>query len=239
MINEAAVRAMNLNDPAKALGKYVRIGINDIEAEIVGVVRDFHVSSLHDKIKPAVIMNFPYFYLNAGIKLTTRNYNSTVKSIEKVWKNFNKNTLYEPLFLDQTLQNLYLQESHEFTLIQLFSVLALVICSLGLWGLSVFLIERRKKEIGVRKVLGASVVQLTTLLTGSFVRLVAIAIIVASPIAWYVMSEWLQNFSYRINITIGVFIASGAFAIFVAIATVSLGATRAALLNPVRSLKSD
>jgi ABC-type antimicrobial peptide transport system permease subunit len=239
VINEAAVRAMNLADPAKALGRSIRIGINDIEAEIVGVVRDFHVSSLHDKIKPAVIMNFPFFYLNVGIKLTTRNYSSTVQSIEKVWKEFNKNTLYEPLFLDQTLQNLYVQESQEFTLIQTFSVLALVICSLGLWGLSVFLIERRKKEIGVRKVLGASVVQLTTLLTGSFIRLVVIAIVVASPIAWYAMSEWLQNFSYRVDITIGVFIVSGAFAIIVAIATVSLGATRAALANPVKSLKTD
>ncbi|RYY17936.1 MAG: FtsX-like permease family protein, partial [Chitinophagaceae bacterium] len=160
-------------------------------------------------------------------------------AVEKVWKQFNKNTLYEPLFLDQSLQDLYVQESREFTLIQTFSVLALVICSLGLWGLSVFLIERRKKEIGVRKVLGASVMQLTTLLSGSFIRLVLIAIVVASPVAWYVMSEWLQNFSYRINITIGVFVVSGAFAIIVAFVTVSFGATRAALANPVRSLKTD
>lgn len=239
VVNEATVRVMGYQHPEQALGKPIKVGINDIQAEIVGVVGDFHVSSLHEAIRPAVIMNFPYFYRTVNLKLRTTNYPATLAAVERVWKQFNANKLYEPKFIDDSLQELYAQEARQFSLLRIFAGLALVICCLGLWGLSTFLIERRTKEIGVRKVLGASVLSVTSLLSRDFVKLVLVAIGLASPIAWYAMNRWLQNFQYRVDIQWWVFALAGSLAVGIALLTVSFQSIKAALMNPVKSLRSE
>ena len=238
VVNQATVRAMGYQQPVQALGKLIQIGINDIQAQIVGVVADFHVSSLHEAIRPTVIMNFPYFYRTVNLKLRTAN-PATLAAIEQVWKQFNTNKLYEPKFLDDSLQDLYEQEARQFTLLRVFAGLALLLCCLGLFGLSAFLIERRIKEIGIRKVLGASVVNITSLLSWDFLKLVFIAFVIASPIGWYSMNRWLQNFQYKVNIDWWVFALAGLVAMVIAVVTVSFQSVKAALMNPVKSLRSE
>ena len=239
VVSEATVRAMGLQQPEQAIGKQIKIGLNGIQAEIIGVVRDFHVSSLREAVKPAVLLNFPYFYRTVNIKLRTTNYPATLAAIEQVWKQFNTNKLYEPRFVDDSLQEMYAQESRQFTLLRVFASLALIICCLGLWGLSAYLIERRTKEIGVRKVLGASIVSITSLLSRDFLKLVFVAIVIASPIAWYAMQRWLQGFAYKIDIEWWVFAVAGLLAVGIALLTVSFQSIKAALMNPVKSLRSE
>ena len=239
VVNEATVRAMGFHQASEAIGKQIQIGLNDIKAEIVGVVSDFHVSSLHETIKPTVLMNFPFFYRSVNLKLRGTNYHTTLAAIESVWKQFNSNKIYEPQFVEDNLQSLYAEESRQFTLLRLFAVLALIICGLGLWGLSTFLIERRIKEIGIRKVLGASVAGIVALLSKDFLKLVLIAIIISCPISWYIMNHWLQDFAYRIGIEWWVFVLSGILALSIALLTVSIKSVKAATANPVKSLRTE
>jgi len=239
VVNEAAVRAMGYRDPARALGKRIKIGINDIEAPVIGVVRDFHSSSLHDAIKPVVIMNFPFFYGTVGLKLRTDNYPATLAAVERVCRQFDPDRLYKARFLAESLSELYQEETRQFALLQVFAGLALLIGCLGLWGLSVFLIERRTKEIGVRKVLGASIASLVALLSRDFVKLVLLAIFIATPIAWYAMQAWLAKFAYKITIGGWVFGGVGLAALALALLTVGYRAIRAARTNPVDSLRME
>jgi ABC-type lipoprotein release transport system permease subunit len=239
VVNEAAVRAMGYRDPVRALGKRIKIGINDIEAPVVGVVKDFHSSSLHDAIKPVVIMNFPFFYGTVGLKLRTDNYPATLAAVERVCRQFNPDQLYRARFLDESLAELYQEEARQFALLQVFAGLALLIGCLGLWGLAVFLIERRTKEIGVRKVLGASVTSLVALLSRDFVKLVLLAIFIATPIAWYAMQAWLAKFAYKITIGGWVFGGVGLAALVLALLTVGYRAIRVARTNPVDSLRME
>jgi hypothetical protein len=239
VVNEATVRAMGYRDPVQALGKRIRIGINDIEAPVIGVVKDFHSSSLHDAIKPVVIMNFPFFYGTVGLKLRTGDYPATLAAVERVCRQFDPEGLFKARFLDDSLAELYEEEARQFTLLQVFAGLALLIGCLGLWGLSVFLIERRTKEIGVRKVLGASVVSLVVLLSRDFVKLVLLAILLATPIAWYAMQTWLARFAYKITIGGWVFGGVGLAALALALLTVGYRAIRAARTNPVDSLRME
>ena len=239
VINQAAVRAMGYSQPEQAIGKQIQIGLNDIRAEVIGVVGDFHVSSLHETIKPVVIMNFPYFYRTLSLKLNTTNYPATLEAIERVWKQFNANKLYQARFIDDSLQDFYEEESRQFTLLRVFAGLALLICCLGLWSLSAFLIQQRTKEIGVRKVLGASVGSIVTLLSNDFLKLILIAIVIASPIAYYAMHRWLQDFAYKIDIEWWVFALAGLLVVGIALLTVSFQSVKAALMNPVKSLRSE
>jgi predicted permease len=239
VVNEATVRAMGYRDPARAVGKRIKIGLNDITAPVVGVVKDFHSSSLHEAIKPAVIVNFPYFYGTAGLKLRTDNYPATLAAVERVCRQFDPNQLYKARFLDDSLADFYQEEARQFALLQVFAGLALLIGCLGLWGLSVFLIERRTKEIGVRKVLGASVVSLVALLSKDFIKLVLLAILLATPIAWYAMQSWLARFAYKITIGGWVFGGVGLVALALALLTVGYRAVRAARTNPVDSLRME
>ncbi|GAA4410600.1 ABC transporter permease [Nibrella viscosa] len=239
VVNENAVKALGYSRPEQALGRKISVGLNNIEAEIVGVVKDFHTSSLRDPIQPMVMLNFPYFYRSIGIKLHTSNYTAAMAAIERVWRKFYPDDYFDAEFLDQSLQEQYEEEMRQFTLLRIFAGLALIICCLGLWGLATFVIERRTKEIGVRKVLGASVPSLVSLLSRDFLKLVFIAILIATPIAWYAMDQWLQNFNYRIGLEWWVFGLVGVMAIAIAFLTVSFQSIKAALINPVRSLRSE
>jgi putative ABC transport system permease protein len=239
VVNENTVKALGYAKPEQALGRRIRVGINDIEAEIVGVVKDFHTSSLHKPIEPMVMMNLPMFYYSVGIKLRTSNYTATMAAIEKSWKEIYPDGLFEAKFLDDSLQELYEDEQRQFSLLRVFAGIALVICCLGLWGLATFTIERRTKEIGVRKVLGASIMGIVALISKDFLKLVLLALVIATPIAWYAMESWLKEFSYRIDVEWWVFVLVGAVSVLVAFVTVSFQSIKAALMNPVTSLRSE
>ena len=239
VVNETAAKVLGAAQPAQVLGRRIQIGLYDIQAEIVGVVRDFNVSSLHEPIKPVVMVNFPAFYYSAGLKLRTTNYPGTVAAVEKVWKRLMPNALFDAKFLDDDLQELYVEEARQFTLLRVAAGLALVICCLGLWGLSAFLIERRTKEIGIRKVLGANVTGIVALLSKDFLKLVLLAFVLAVPLAWYVMKQWLAGFAYKISMGWWVFASVGGLAMLIALLTVSFQAVKAALMNPVKSLRSE
>lgn len=239
VVNEATVKALGYARPEKALGHEIQIGLNDIRAKIAGVVGDFHATSLHEEIKPVVMLNFPQIYQMVGIRLQSGNPTATLTAIEKILKQRYPDTLFEPQFLDATLQRQYDDENRQFALLRVFAGLALLICCLGLWGLATFTIEQRTKEIGVRKVLGASVGSLVALLSQDFLKLVLIALVIASPIAWYVMTEWLQDFAYKVAIDWWVFVLVGGLGLLIALLTVSFQSVRAALMNPVKSLRSE
>lgn len=239
VVNEALTKALGYTKPEKILGRRMRVGLNDITAEVVGVVRDFHASSLREAIEPIVMLNFPAYYYSVGLKLQTKNYPATLAAIERVWKQYYPNSLYDAEFLDQSLQKQYEEEARQFTLLRVFAGLALVLCCLGLWGLATFTIERRTKEIGVRKVLGASTASVVTLLSKDFLKLVLVAIVVASPIAWWAMNQWLKNFAYKIAIEWWMFVLAGTLSIGIALVTVSFQSIKAALMNPVKSLRSE
>ncbi|CCH51935.1 protein of unknown function DUF214 [Fibrisoma limi BUZ 3] len=239
VVNENVVKALGLSRPEQALGRKIRAGINNITAEIVGVVKDFHSSSLRKPIEPVVMMNFPYFYRTAGLKLRTANYQKTIAAVEQTFRTFYPEGLFDATFLDQSLQEQYEEEERQFTLLRVFAGLALVICCLGLWGLATFVIERRTKEIGVRKVLGASVVSLVALLSKDFLKLVFVAIVIATPVAWYAMNQWLTSFEYKITIEWWMFLTVGILATVVTILTVSFQSIKAALMNPVKSLRTE
>ena len=173
------------------------------------------------------------------MKVAPENISNTLASLRNVWSNIAPHRPFEYQFMDQQLDELYKSELETRNLLSLFSGLAIFIACLGLVGLSSFIIEKRAKEIGIRKVLGASVSNIVTLLSSDFIKLVVIGFVVASPIAWFTMDKWLQNFAFKIDITISIFIYTALVALVVTIVTVSWQSIKAALTDPVKSLKSE
>ncbi|MDX1913499.1 MAG: ABC transporter permease [Saprospiraceae bacterium] len=240
VINESGANALGFATPEAALGKEIMIGINRVTPAIVGVVRDFHTHSLRETVGSTVLMPFHMFKNNLGISLEPAVANAaTLSSIEKIWKKIYPETLFESAFLDEHLASLYRAESRTFTLFQLVTLLALMLNALGLIGLTAFIVEQKTKEIGVRKVLGASVVSVVTLLSREFLQLVVVAFVIAFPVAYYFMGKWLGDFAYRIEIESWMFLLAGAGAILIALLTVSFQSLKAALANPVKSLRSE
>lgn len=240
VVNEATARTLNYANSADAVGKKIRIGINDMNPTIVGVVRDFHFTSLHTAISAAGLLPFPPFYFAAGIRLKPGNMKSALAAVETAYRNVYASNVYTFSFIDETLARRYEQETREYHLFKAFSAISIFICCIGLWGLIAFVVVRKTKEIGIRKVLGASVTGIVQLLSTDFLKLVAAAIVIASPVAWYFMHRWLQDFAYRVSISWwGVFAAAGAFAVAIALATISFQAIRAAVANPVKSLRTE
>jgi ABC-type antimicrobial peptide transport system permease subunit len=239
VVNETLVRTLGYKNPADALGKKIGIGINEYTPLIVGVTQDFHTSSLHEAIKPVAMMPFPYFYYAAGIRINPAGFKNTLAAIEKAWKQVYPEYVYDLKFVDETLAKSYAQDAKNYSLFKAFSVISIFICCIGLWGLIAFVVVRKTKEIGIRKVLGASIRGIVFLLSKDFLKLVFIALLVASPIAWYFMNGWLENFAYRINISWWVFALAGLFAIVIALLTISFQAVKAAMQNPVRNLRTE
>ncbi len=249
VLNEAAVREMDLNDP---IGKPLITNdqfMNPVEGEqtvytIVGVVKDFHFQSLHHVISPLFLINNQRGF-NPGVdglitvRLGTGDVLPTMQKMESLWKEFQPEQPFHYAFLDRQWSNLYEQEMTTRKVFGLFSLLAIFIACLGLLALAAFTAERRTKEIGIRKVLGATTGGIVALLSQDFLKLVAIALLIASPIAWYAMNEWLQDFHYRIKIEWWVFVAAGLIAISIAFLTVGFQSVKAAMMNPVNSIKSE
>ncbi|HUQ97579.1 MAG TPA: FtsX-like permease family protein, partial [Chitinophagaceae bacterium] len=242
IINENAVKEFQFASATDAIGKWIAADWdgNQSRFEIVGVVKDFHFKDLHTPVEPyGFLLNSrpEYNYLIAHTKNGA--VSNTLKAIEATWHQLNPSEPFEYSFLDQDFQKNYLAENRLASLIAYFTVIAILISCLGLFGLASFSAEQRTKEIGIRKVMGASVRNIVGLLSKDFLKLVGIAIVIASPVAWYVMDKWLQNFAYRTPISVYVFIVTAVIAVCIALFTISFQAIRAAITNPVKNLRTE
>nr|WP_310589031.1 FtsX-like permease family protein [Dyadobacter crusticola] len=234
LINQAAAKRIGYKDP---VGQPLTFW--DKPGKIVGVIEDFHFNSLHEPITPLIIRLANGHYGNILIRTQPGKTKAALDGIEKVYKKLNPNFPFAYSFVDNDYQQIYKGETIVGTLSTIFALLAIFIACLGLFGLAAFTAEQRVKEIGVRKVLGASVASIVSLLSKDFVKLVLIAIVIASPLAWYVMNQWLQNFAYKIDIGWRVFAFAGSLSLAVALLTISFQSVKAGLMNPVKSLKSE
>jgi len=209
--------------------------------EIIGVMEDYHQTSLKDEIAPLVfeMSSTADTYNFMVVSVKTEEFKDAIPSLEKKWKDLINDTPFEYSFLDQNIQKQYKEDRKISKIITTFTLIAMFISCLGLYGLSTYMAERRFKEIGIRKVMGASINQIAGLISTEFIKLVLIAFVIAVPIAWYVMAKWLQGFAYKTSISITVFIYAGMAAMVIALLTVSFESIRAAMANPTKSLKSE
>jgi putative ABC transport system permease protein len=239
VVNEALMKTLGYKDPSAVIGKKIIIGLNDYNPTIIGVTQDFHTTSFHERIAPVAMLPFPYFYYATAIRLKAGSIKTVLADIESAWKKVYPESAYEMSFIDETLAERYRQEKTDYDLFKVFSAISIFICCIGLWGLIAFVVVRKTKEIGIRKVLGSSIGGIVYLLSKDFLKLVFIALLIASPVAWYFMHKWLQDFAYRISIGWWIFIAAGAVALLIALITISFQAIKAAMANPVKSLRTE
>ncbi len=243
ILNESAVKKLGYtNETAVGKNIYYDWMEKKYTMRIIGVMKDFHFQSLHQEIKPMALTVSPNF---AGstyylvLHANTSNYTELMRSIETTWHKINADSPFVYSFLDGDFQKNYEREERTMALIRYFTLIAIIIASLGLFGLANFTAEQRLKEIGIRKALGASVAQVVMLLSKDFLKLVVFAIVLAAPIGYFAMDRWLQSFAYHINVSIGVFVLAGVFAIAIALLTISFQSIKAAMANPVNSLKAE
>jgi putative ABC transport system permease protein len=223
----------------EALGKSITITMREnTPRKIVGIVQDFHFSSLKEKIEPMVISVAKDNRVLA-VKIKPGNPTQTLKKIENAFLALAPQYPFEYTFLDQVYDNLYKSEQKQMAVFSVFASVAILIACLGLFGLAAFTAEQRTKEMSVRKVLGADVANIVLLLSKDFVKLVLIALVIASPVAWYAMHKWLEDFTYRVPIRPGTFLLAGVCAIVIALLTVSYHAIKTAYTNPVKTLRSE
>ena len=245
LINETAVQELQMEDP---VGKRL-ITINaDFQTgeetlttyTIVGLVKDFHFQSLHQAISPV------YFFHNENetgasnvlsLRLQADDFQQTIQKVESIWTRFAPDQPFRYSFLEGDLSSLYVAEQVSQRIFGLFSLLAIFIACMGLLGLAAYITLQRTKEIGIRKVLGASTANLITLLSKDFLKLVFIALLIGSPVAWYAMNKWLENFAYRVDLNWTVFLLAGVLAIIIAFLTISFQAIKTARANPIKALK--
>ncbi|MBT0811284.1 ABC transporter permease [Litoribacter ruber] len=240
ILNEKAVKSLGFAGPEEALGKRLIMEWQDTrsEYEVVGVMKDYHFESLHKGIKPfGLVRTSKPPYLIA--KIQTNQVKDVLDFAESSWKNINAATPFAYSFVDLDFQRNYEKEQRTATIILYFTSIAIIISCIGLFGLAAFTAEQRTKEIGIRKVLGASTWSITALVSREFLVLVGFAIVIAAPLSYYAASRWLENFAYKIELSIWVFLISGLLAVLIAYGTISFQALKAALANPVNSLKSE
>jgi ABC-type antimicrobial peptide transport system permease subunit len=235
ILNETSARQLGLHQPY--VGKWFAF-MNDT-GHIVGIVKDFHFQDYHKKIGPLVIMNSTVLGGQLYVNAVAGRIPAALKATEKSWKQFFPQEPFDYIFLDEEFARLYRSDRKTSTLIGLFACIAIFISCLGLFGLAAFMAEQRTNEIGIRKVMGASVEGIVALLAKDFVKLVLLAVVIASPIAWWAMNKWLQGFAYRISIHGWMFVLAGLTAIMIALLTISWQAIRAAITNPVEALRTE
>ena len=237
ILNEAAVKMFGYSSPEQAVGR--RFKQWGREGKIIGVMKDFHFRSLQLPIKPLSMRIEPTGSNLVSINLSTQNLPKTIASIENKWNAMIPARPFSYYFLDEFFDKQYRSEERFGKLFLNFSVLAIIISCLGLLGLASYSTMQRTREIGIRKVLGASVPNIVNLLSKDFLKLVAIAVLIASPIAWFAMNNWLQDFAYRIHIGWWIFLTAAVLAALIALLTVSFQAIKAAIANPVKSLRTE
>ena len=244
IINETCSRQLGFTRPQYAIGQFVETEFSGKKPfQIVGVVADFHARPLLEPIKPIFILQSSTSP-QLSIKLSTlqgkvNNFKPTIAAIEKIWKEVYPGEKFEYRFFDETIARFYDKEQQTAQIMNLAMTIAIFISCMGLFGLVSFIAEQRTREIGIRKVLGASVSGIVLLLSRDFLKLILIAILIASPVAWYFMHHWLQNFAYRINISWWIFVVAAILSLLIAILTISFRAIKAAIANPVKSLRTE
>ena len=245
VVNESFVKKLGFHDSQQILGRNVS-GLNDskVKNPIVGVVRDFNTFSLHQRTEPCIITTSRDFYRLMNIKLTPQAANAAsisrlLKTVEKAWTAAFPDFVFKYEFVDEAVNNFYRNEERLFALFRLLAGIAIFIGCLGLYGVVAFMAEARTKEVGIRKVLGASMANIFGLFSFDFIKLVAIALVIASPVAWYVMSNWLKDIEYKVAIEWWMFALAGLLAVGIALLTVSFQSIKAALMNPAKSLRSE
>jgi ABC-type antimicrobial peptide transport system permease subunit len=234
IFNETAIQTMGLKDP---IGKKISMWGED--KIIVGIVKDFLDNSIHEEIRPLIMRFEPTATTSIVVKIAAGKEKAALTAIESIYKEMNPGYSFEYQFIDQQYQSLYAAEQRITVLSQIFAGIAIVISCLGLLGLVSFMAERRAKEIGIRKVLGASIWGIVNLLAKDFLRLVLIAILIASPLAWYGMNRWLEGYAYQVKLNFWIFMVAGVVAVLIAFLTIGFQSVKAALANPVKSLKSE
>lgn len=239
LVNEALVKSLGIKKPEDILNKEISIWNDLIKCPVVGVVKDFNNRSFRNDLAPMLITTNVTMYNQAAIKLDTKNLAGTLQSIKAVWEKTFPNFVYDYRFLDEKIAGFYKQEEQLSQLYKIFAVIAICLSCLGLYGLASFMAVQRVKEVGIRKVLGASAANIVYLFSKEFILLIAIAFAIATPIAGYYMHRWLQDYVYRISISWWIFAAGGSIAIFIALATISYQAIKAANANPIKSLRAE
>jgi putative ABC transport system permease protein len=237
VLNQTAVKRFGWNDPETALGRPFKLG--DRKGIVVGVTNDFHYNSLQQTIEPLAILPLNGRFSRITLKVDIKKADQVIAAIESTWKKMFPSVLFDYGFLSQQIQRQYEAQEKFSKIFLYFSVLSLLIACLGLYGLISFTVFQKTKEIGIRKVLGATASGIAAKLSGQLVKPVLIACFISIPIAWYGMHAWLQNFAYRIDLTWWMFTAAAAMVLLIALLTVVFQAVQAAVVNPVKSLRTE
>jgi ABC-type antimicrobial peptide transport system permease subunit len=234
VLNEEAVRQMQVQNP---IG--LKLNFWGSEGQVIGVVKDFHTTSMQVPMQPLIMVFSPDYSLQIFARTEAGKTQEVITSLQALTKKYNPQYPFEYHFMDDDFEQMYRSEVTIGKLANYFAVIAIIISCLGLFGLALFTAEQRTKEIGIRKVLGASVTGIIAMLSKDFLKLVLIANIIAWPLGWYLMHNWLQHFAFRVDIGWWIFALAGAATLLIALLTVSYQAVRAAVVNPVQSLRSE
>jgi putative ABC transport system permease protein len=237
MVNETAVKEFGWKDNNLAIGK--NINWDGKKGKVVGVVKDFNFNSLHQQIKPLILTIEPAFYGTIAAKINPRHIQDATSSIEQSWKKITGHTSQGYTFLNDDFAKLYKTETTMQSILGVFTVLSVFVACLGLFGLTAFTVKQRFREIGIRKVLGANVISVIRLVSNDLLKLVCLAVLIAAPLAYISVSSWLRDFAYRISINWWTFVLAGAIALLVAFLTIGLQSFKAAISNPVKSLRTE
>ncbi len=239
IINEQFVKQLGLTDPGDVLNKKMSLAGGGLKGRIIGVVKDFHSTSFKDKINPVLFINSQGNFRMAGVKLATADMTTTMKAIQKIWSDLFPSYVFDYQFLNDKIAAFYKQEDQLAQLYKIFASIAVFLSCLGLYGLVSFMAVQRVREVAIRKVMGATPFNIIYLFSKEFLVLVGIAYVIASPLAWHFMNNWLEDYAFRINIGWQIFIISALASLFTALATVSLQAVKASLASPAGNLKSE
>ncbi|HEX8278011.1 MAG TPA: FtsX-like permease family protein, partial [Segetibacter sp.] len=240
IINETSARLFGYQNPiGKKISKLIDVDSTGTEEyTVIGVVKNFHFASLRENIG-ALCMVLDKSTEAVSFRLSTDNIAATVKNVEAIWKKLAPGEAFTYSFLNEDFNAMYAAEQRTGKIFIVFAILAIFLACLGLFGLATYAAEQRIKEIGIRKVLGASVLTIAGMLSKDFLKLVMIAAIITFPVAWWAMNKWLQDFAYRINISWWIFLVAGLVAVVIALITISFQAIKAAIANPVQSLRTE
>ena len=239
LLSEQVVRQLGFKRPEDVLNKHISMFNDYFKGSVAGVLKDYHTTGFKDGYSPVMLMKFRKGYSMVGLKLNPGAISGTLAAVETLWNKTFPDYVFEYQFLDDKVAEFYKQERQLSSLYQLFAAIAIFLSCLGLYGLASFMAVQRIREIGIRKVLGATLQHIVVLFSREFVLLIGLAFLIAAPVAWYFMHQWLANYVYRIDISWWIFVLSGAAAVFIAVLSVSFQAVRAALSNPVKTLKSE